>query len=294
MEELFRDFEYKLKEPMKNHTTFKIGGPCDILLLPKNSEEIVDILRIILENDLNYRVIGNGSNLLISDKGLREVVIKLDDNFSKMEVQGEVITADAGVYMEDLANFALENELSGLEEISGIPGNIGGLITMNAGAYGVEMKDVLQEVEVLDEELNTYWIPLKDLNLSYRHSRIQDDSLIVLQAKFLLKPSTKEEISKVQEEYMKRREDKQPLEKPSAGSAFKRPEGHYAAKLIDDSDLRGFSVGDAGVSTKHCGFIVNNGEATAKEVEELVKEIQEIVWEKFQVKLEPEIRIIGE
>ena len=294
MKELFKKFDYKLNEPMKNHTTFKIGGPCDILLLPKTDEEVKDILKIILENNLKYRIIGNGSNLLISDKGLRECVIKLDDNFSKMKVEENYITAEAGVYMEDLANFACKNSLSGLEEVSGIPGDIGGLITMNAGAYGVEMKNIVKEVEVLNENLDIYWIPVEEMNLSYRHSRVQEERLIVLRAKFELIQKNKDEIEALQEEYTKKRMDKQPLDKASAGSAFKRPEGHYAAKLIDDAGLRGFSVGDARVSTKHCGFIVNTGNATAKDVEALVCKIQKIVWEKFQVELEPEIRIIGE
>lgn len=286
--------EVLFDEPMKNHTTFKIGGPCDVLIMPNTIEQILNVLKLVKENDLAYMVIGNGSNLLVSDQGIRKVIIKLHKNFSKITLDGSKITSQAGATLKEIADFALENSLQGFEFASGIPGDLGGAVTMNAGAYGGEMKDVLESVKVIDKDLNVLEIDAKDMNLRYRNSRVQDEGLIVLEAVINLNKGEYDKIKAYQDELTFKRDSKQPLEYPSAGSTFKRPEGYYAGKLIDDCALRGYRYKDAMVSEKHCGFVINAGDANCEQVLYVINHVKEVVFEKFGVNLEPEVRIIGE
>ncbi|MDY6065771.1 MAG: UDP-N-acetylmuramate dehydrogenase [Finegoldia sp.] len=281
-------------EPMKKHTSFKIGGPCDLMIIPKDSNQILTALKIIKDKDLSYRVIGNGSNILVSDKGLREVVIKLNDNFNKIEVAGDLIRAQAGALLSKVSSTATKNSLSGFEEISGIPGGIGGAITMNAGAYGKEIKDTISRVEIINSKLEREVVDKEQMDFSYRHSRIQDEDIIVLSADFKLAKADPEDIQARVDDYTQRRVSKQPLDLPSCGSIFKRPEGHFAGKLITDAGLKGYRYNDAMVSEKHAGFIVNVGDASCEDVVHVIKHVIEVVYEKFEVRLEPEVRIIGE
>lgn len=286
--------EVLYNEPMSNHTTFKIGGPCDVMILPENDEEILNTLKIIRENDLQYMVIGNGSNLLVRDKGLRKVIIKLHDNYSDINIDGEYVRAKAGALLSKTAKRAMANNLTGIEFASGIPGDIGGAITMNAGAYGGEMKDIVESVKVIDKDLQIKEYSVDEMDLRYRNSRVQDEGLIVLEAIFKLKEGKPEEIKALYDELTFKRTSKQPLEYASAGSTFKRPEGYFAGKLIDDSGLRGYRYKDAQVSEKHCGFVINRDKADFEQVNYVINHVKDTVKEKYGVKLEPEIRIIGE
>ena len=280
-------------EPMKNHTTFKIGGSCDVMIFPQNEEQIINALKLIKQNGFAYRIIGNGSNLLVSDDGLREVVIKLHDNFNDMKITGDTLKTQSGALLSAVSKLAINNSYAGFEAVSGIPGDIGGAITMNAGAYGTEMKDIVHRVKVIDTDLNVKYFNCEEMDFSYRHSRVQDEKLIVLEVEFLLKKGDQEEIFRNYHEYTERRTSKQPLELPSCGSVFKRPEGHFAGQLIDEAGLRGYRYNDAMVSEKHCGFIVNVGEAKCSDVVAVIEHVQKVVMDKFDVKLEPEVRIIG-
>ena len=285
--------EILVAEPMKNHTTFRIGGPADALALPKTPEEVAEVVRFCHEHAQSYYVLGNGSNLLVSDEGYRGLVLQLYRNFNDIQVNGETITVQSGAMLAAVARTAYQTGLTGLEFASGIPGTIGGAVVMNAGAYGGEMKNVLKEVTVLTKEGEVLVIPAKALELGYRTSVIPKNGWIVLGAVLQLKKGDQEQILARMEELKEQRVAKQPLEYPSAGSTFKRPEGYFAGKLIMDAGLRGFSVGDAQVSEKHCGFVINRGNATAADVMALVSQVQTIVEEKFGVQLELEVRRIG-
>ena len=280
-------------EPMKNHTTFKIGGSCDVMIFPKNEEQIINVLQLIKQNRFAYRIIGNGSNLLVSDEGLREVVIKLHDNFNEMRIEGDILTAKSGALLSTVSKLAINNSYAGFEAVSGIPGDIGGAITMNAGAYGTEMKDIVHRVKVIDTDLNVKYFNCDEMDFSYRHSRVQDEKLVVLEVEFILKKGDQKEIFDNFHDYTERRTSKQPLELPSCGSVFKRPEGHFAGQLIDEAGLRGYRYNDAMISEKHCGFIVNVGDAKCSDVVAVIEHVQKVVFDKFNVKLEPEVRIIG-
>ncbi|MDL2310733.1 UDP-N-acetylmuramate dehydrogenase [Peptostreptococcaceae bacterium OttesenSCG-928-C18] len=286
--------EIRVNELMKNHTTFKIGGPCDVMIEPENYEQIINALRIIKENKLEYYIIGNGSNLLVTDKGLRKVVIKIHKKLSDIRIEGETVIAQAGALLSTVAKKSFKHNLTGLEQVSGIPGDIGGAITMNAGAYGGEMKDVVSSVKVITKDLEIKDYSVEEMNLRYRNSRVQDEGLIVLEVTFKLKKGDPEKIKEIYDDLTEKRTSKQPLEYASAGSTFKRPEGYFAGKLIDDSGLRGYSYNDAQVSEKHCGFVINRGNATYKDVMDVIHHVQDTVMKNFGIKLEPEIRIIGE
>ena len=297
-------------EPMKKHTTFRIGGPADYYAEPDVSQ-ISKLIEIAKACDMPVAVIGNGSNLLVGDKGIRGLVIGIGKGLSAIEVteavaqqstaqdftaqgNGRIITAGAGAILAAVAAKAAEASLSGLEFASGIPGSVGGAVVMNAGAYGGEIKDVLIDATVLTAEGELRIVTRDELDLSYRHSIVPEKGYIVLSARFRLTPKPQDEIKAYMAELRAKRVEKQPLEYPSAGSTFKRPEGYFAGKLIMDAGLRGYSVGDAQVSGKHCGFVVNKGEATAADVLTLIKDVQETVLKQFGVKLEPEVKMIGE
>ena len=281
-------------EPMKNHTTFRIGGPADALALPKTPEEVAEVVRFCHEHAQPYYVLGNGSNLLVSDEGYRGLVLQLYRNFNDIQVNGETITVQSGAMLAAVARTAYQTGLTGLEFASGIPGTIGGAVVMNAGAYGGEMKNVLKEVTVLTKEGEVLVIPAKALELGYRTSVIPKNGWIVLGAVLQLKKGDQEQILARMEELKEQRITKQPLDLPSAGSTFKRPEGYFAGKLIMDAGLRGFTVGGAQVSEKHCGFVVNRGNATAADVWELICEVKRRVKEMTGVELEPEVKLLGD
>lgn len=292
-------------EPMKKHTTFRIGGSADYYAEPDMSQ-ISKLIEMAKACDMPVTVIGNGSNLLVGDKGIRGLVIGIGKGLSEIDVteavaqqstaqdNGHIITAGAGAILAAVAAKAAEASLSGLEFASGIPGSVGGAVVMNAGAYGGEIKDVLIDAKVLTAEGELKTVTRDELDLSYRHSIVPEKGYIVLSARFRLTPKPQDEIKSYMAELRAKRVEKQPLEYPSAGSTFKRPEGYFAGKLIMDAGLRGYSVGDAQVSEKHCGFVVNKGEATAADVLTLIKDVQETVLKKFGVKLEPEVKMIGE
>ena len=280
-------------EPLKNHTTFKIGGNCIALIEPREVSDIVETIKICRENSIKFFVIGNGSNLLVPDEGYNGVIIKLKSEFSTIQVEGEYLIVNSGAKLSEVYTVAYENSLTGFEFASGIPGTIGGAIYMNAGAYGGEMKDIVESVQVLDlDNFELRELKNEELEFSYRKSIIQRRNYIVTTIKLKLQKGNKEKINAVYEDLRERRSSKQPLNFGSAGSTFKRPEGHFASKLIEDAGLKGYHINDAWVSEKHSGFIVNKGNASFKEVMELIEYVQKVVFEKFGVKLETEVRIL--
>lgn len=280
-------------EPLKNHTTFKIGGNCIALIEPREVSDIVETIKICRENSIKFFVIGNGSNLLVPDEGYNGVIIKLKSEFSTIQVEGEYLIVNSGAKLSEVYTVAYENSLTGFEFASGIPGTIGGAIYMNAGAYGGEMKDIVESVQVLDlDNFELRELKNEELEFSYRKSIIQRRNYIVTTIKLKLQKGNKEKINAVYEDLRERRNSKQPLNFGSAGSTFKRPEGHFASKLIEDAGLKGYHINDAWVSEKHSGFIVNKGNASFKEVMELIEYVQKVVFEKFGVKLETEVRIL--
>ena len=279
-------------EPMKKHTTFRVGGPADILVQPKGTE-LAAVIRLCRKYDVPYQVIGNGSNLLVGDRGIRGLVIEMLSKEDEICVEDDCITVGAGMLLSKTANRAADHGLTGMEFAAGIPGSIGGAVVMNAGAYGGEMKDILTAVTVLDQEGNEKIFSAEELELGYRTSCILKKGYIVMRAKIKLKHGEETAIRVRMEELKKQRVEKQPLEYPSAGSTFKRPEGYFAGKLIQDAGLKGYTVGGAQVSEKHSGFVVNRGGATAEEVAFLIKQVQKKVMKQFNVMMQPEVRFVG-
>lgn len=291
--------ELRLQEPMKQHTTFRIGGAADYFVLPSGEKELSEGLKLCKEYGVPYYVIGNGSNLLVSDKGFRGAIFCIGSQMGEIEAEEAedgfgILRAFAGASLSKLAAQAAEHGLSGLAFAGGIPGTVGGAVVMNAGAYGGEIKDGIAWARLLWEDGEIATLSKEELKLSYRHSILMERPGIVLEAAFRLKKGKKEDILAAMADYKQRRREKQPLNYPSAGSTFKRPEGYFAGKLIMDAGLRGFRIGDAMVSEKHCGFVVNVGEATAAEVKELMEKIDQRVFGKFGVHLVPEVRLVGE
>lgn len=284
----------RINEPMNRHTTFRIGGPADYFLLPSSSEEVKGILKICKEESLQYFILGNGSNLLVSDEGYRGVIIQLYRNYGGLTVEGTEIRAGAGVLLSQIAAAARNESLTGFEFAGGIPGTLGGAVVMNAGAYGGELKDVLKEAVVMDREGNIFTVPVEKLAMGYRTSLVKTAGYLVLEVVISLKKGSQEEIRDTMKDLADRRISKQPLEYPSAGSTFKRPEGYFAGKLIMDAGLRGYQVGGAQVSEKHCGFVINKGNATAADVCRLMADVQAKVQEQFGVTLEPEVKFLGD
>lgn len=289
-----------IEVPLKEHCSFNIGGPAEVFCTPYTQKQLVTLLKFCLEHNIPYFILGKGSNLLISDKGVKGIVISTE-RFDKITLGKHYLSAFCGVTLKDLGNFACENGLSGLEFASGIPGSVGGAVFMNAGAYGNEIKDVLYSSRAIlptQEKLNSpnpvLYLKASEHNFSYRHSVFQDLGLIHLSSLFILKKDKPENIRQRMQELQQKRQDKQPMDLPSAGSVFKRPEGFFTGKLIEECGLKGFRIGDAAISEKHCGFIVNLGSATAKDVFQLIKHIQKVVYERYGVHLQTEIRILGE
>lgn len=296
------DFLFQLKqdgisvienEPMNRHTSFKIGGNAQYFVAPKNFDELKKVLCKAKEIQIPVFILGNGSNILVSDKGIKGVVITTE-KMSAIIVEDTKITAFAGAKLSSLCMSALENSLKGLEFAYGIPGTVGGAVYMNAGAYGGEMKDVLESVSYLNSNGDIVTLPVDDLELSYRHSRFCDKDDVIISASFRLNLGEKEEINNLMKDIFQRRVDKQPLNFPSAGSTFKRPEGYFAGALIEQSGLKGYSVGGAQVSEKHAGFVINKGGACANDVIKLVEDIKDKVFKDSGVCLECEIRFVGE
>ncbi|MDO5797932.1 MAG: UDP-N-acetylmuramate dehydrogenase [Eubacteriales bacterium] len=281
------------EEPMKKHTTFRIGGPAEIFVMPKTTEEVAKALEICRQEEIPYFVLGNGSNLLVSDQGYRGVIIQMDRNMEEVTVEGTEIRAAAGALLSSIAAAARRSSLAGFEFAGGIPGTLGGAVVMNAGAYGGEMKDVLKDVTVMTQDGEVRVIPAGELEMGYRTSIIKKAGYLVLGATIVLKEGDPEEIRALMRELSEKRTSKQPLEFPSAGSTFKRPEGYFAGKLIMDSGLRGYQIGGARVSDKHCGFVINAGDATARDVVDLMEYVVKVVKEKYGVTLEPEVKFLG-
>lgn len=276
-------------EPMKNHTTFKTGGPAEFLVTPASKEEFMELLKI----DFPKMIIGNGSNLIVKDGGIKGLVIKTT-KLNHLKVEGNIIEAESGVFISKIANTAKDYSLTGFEFACGIPGTLGGAVSMNAGAYGGEMKNVIVESEYADESGNTYTVGNEGHEFAYRRSFFTDTHYIILSSKIELEPGNQEEIVARMNELRNQRNSKQPVTLPSAGSIFKRPEGFFAGKLIEDSGLKGYAIGGAQISTLHAGFIVNTGDATSKDILDLIEHIQKTVNKNFGVQLETEVKIIGE
>lgn len=283
-----------LLEPMAAHTTFKVGGAADFFIKISSRQQLVKTVPYLNALGLSYFVLGNGSNLLVSDNGYQGVILQIGAQMGNITVDGTKITVQAGAPLAKLAKTAMEHGLSGLEFASGIPGTVGGAVMMNAGAYGGEMEQVVSSVTVLAKDGSELTLSHDDMEFSYRSSILKNRSFIILEAEFSLQPGDTKQIQAKMEEYGQSRREKQPLQYPSAGSTFKRPDGCYAGKLIMDAGLRGYRIGGAQVSEKHCGFIVNVGNAQASDIYELIQEVQERVYEKFGVRLEPEIIMLGE
>lgn len=288
------DSAYYLHEDMKKHTTFKTGGTADIVVEAQSINELQTLMKYVLEEGIPYIVVGRGSNLIVSDKGVRDLVIKIDKNLSKCIIDNDVLEVEAGAAIIDVSKEAQRNSLSGLEFACGIPGTVGGAVFMNAGAYGGEIKDILEEVLVLTIEGDLTVKKASELDLGYRSSVIQKNGDIILKAKFNLSKGNKEDIQNEMNEFTRKREESQPLEFPSAGSIFKRPTGYFTGKLIQDANLKGYQIGGAQVSLKHSGFIINTGNATSSDIVSLIKHIQAEVKKLFDVALETEVKLIGD
>ena len=294
LQKILGEVKVLVNEPMASHTTFRIGGPADYFVMPETVEELAAVLKLCKEEEIPYFILGNGSNLLVGDKGFRGIVIQLYKNFDGIIIEGTTVTARAGAMLVRVAKESGKAGLTGLEFASGIPGTIGGAMVMNAGAYGGEKKDVVTSVTVLSKEGEIKKLSNEEMKFRYRGSVIEDEDYIVLEAVMELKEGNLEEIQARMAELTVQRKTKQPIEFPSAGSTFKRPEGYFAGKLIQDAGLCGFQVGGAQVSEKHCGFVINAGGATAAEVMQLMKEVSDKVMNEFGVTLEPEVKRIGE
>lgn len=284
----------KVDEPMKKHISFKVGGPADFLVKPKTEEELRNVVEFAKKENVPFIVIGNGSNLLVKDGGIRGIVIELSDNFNNYEIDGNIIKAQSGALLAIIGRNAMKNSLTGFEFAAGIPGTLGGALAMNAGAYGGEMKQVVKTVRLMDRDGNIFELSNEEMKFEYRRSLLTTKDYIVLSAVIELQPGNVEEIKEIMADYSNRRSTKQPLNFPSAGSTFKRPEGHFSAKLIDDCGLRGLNLRGAQVSDKHCGFVINSGGATAKDILDLMFIVKSTVNAKFGIMLEEEVKILGE
>lgn len=285
--------DIKIDEKLSSYVNFKVGGPADILLIPKSKEQVIKSVEVCKENKIPFYLIGNGSNILVRDGGFRGVVISLKE-VNTIIVDGDKIEAECGAMLKAVSDKAMENSLTGFEFACGIPGTIGGAVFMNAGAYDGEIAHVIESAEIIDEECNIVRLSNKDLDFGYRSSIVMKKGYTVLSAVFKLEKGQVKTIKELVDDLTNKRESKQPLEYPSAGSTFKRPTGYFAGKLIQDAGLKGYSIGGAAVSERHSGFVINKGNATAKDITDLIKYIQDEVKRQFGVELHPEVRIIGE
>lgn len=281
-------------QPMKEYTTFRVGGEAECLIMIQQEEELAKLIPYFNRIEQDYFILGNGSNLLVGDKGYRGIVLKFDGEMEQITVNGTHITAKAGALLSKVAVTARDNGLTGLEFAAGIPGSIGGGIVMNAGAYDGEMKQVVESVRVMDCDGQINVLDNDTMEFGYRTSIIKNRPFIVLEVVLRLAEGDREQIGARMEELMQLRRSKQPLEYPSAGSTFKRPEGYYAGKLIMDAGLRGYRIGGAQVADKHCGFVINTGKATAADIREVIEEVQQRVRDRFHVSLEPEVVFLGD
>ena len=284
----------KFDEKLKNYTNFGIGGCADVLIEVEEEYQLVNLLKFNKENNIESTILGNGTNILVTDKGIRDCVIIISKNYDRISLDGNLLKVSAGCLLSKASKFSFKNSLTGMEEVSGIPGSVGGAVAMNAGAYGTEMKDIIKSVRLISKDGEILEYDNKDMDFSYRHSRVFDEDLIVSEAVFELKKDDQEKIYERFDDFTNRRVSKQPLEKKSAGSTFKRPVGSFASKLIDECGLRGYKRGDCQVSEKHCGFLINNGNASYEEMINFIEEVASIVFEKTGFKLEREVKIIGE
>lgn len=284
----------KFDEQLKNYTNFGIGGKADVLVEVKEEYQLVDLIKFNQKNNIETTIIGNGTNILVTDKGIRGCVIIISKNYDRISLDGNLLRVSAGSLLSKASKFSFEKSLTGMEEVSGIPGSLGGAVAMNAGAYGVEMKDIIKSVRLVSKTGEILEVSNEDMDFSYRHSKVFDDDLVVSEAIFELKKDDKEKIYEKYEDFTNRRVTKQPLDKKSAGSTFKRPVGSYASKLIDECGLKGYRKGDCQVSEKHCGFLINNGNASYEEMINFIEEVASIVFEKTGFKLEREVKVIGE
>ena len=294
LKQILKPDQFIFNAPMSEHTTFKIGGKADVLIFPSTTDEVVSVLKLINESDIPLTILGNGSNVLVRDNGIRGAVVKFNGKFAYMNRDGNKIKVGAGAKLKDISIFAAENGLAGMEFAVGIPGSIGGAIFMNAGAYGGEMKNIVSRVRAVSKSGKIDEFNLEQLHLSYRHSIFQTNGYAICEVELQLENGNISEIKEHMDDFTQRRESKQPLEYPSAGSTFKLPEGYFAGTLIDKTGLKGLRVGDAMVSEKHAGFVVNAGNATAADVLNLIDEVKRRVYEVHGVMLSPEVRIIGE
>ena len=291
---------YKENEPLSAHCTFRIGGPADLFVMPRDEDQLCQAVQFCKQAEIRYYLLGNGSNILFADEGFRGAVIDVSAEAAGMglsiyqNADGDYISAPAGLKLSELCKFALQHGYTGLEFAYGIPGTVGGAVYMNAGAYGGEMKDVLTTVRYLAAEGEVREVPAAELDLRYRHSIFEENGGCILSAQFHLQPGNAADIRAKMDELMAKRVEKQPLDKPSAGSTFKRPEGYYAGTLIDQTGLKGLTVGGAQVSEKHAGFVINTGSATCADVRELIRRVQEAVYLAHGIRLEPEVRFVGE
>lgn len=293
LEELLGREKILYNEPMKRHTTFRVGGNAQYFLMPGSAEEIQAVVSLLKRHQIPFLTVGNGSNLLVGDRGIEGAVLHLGRSFGRISAEKNEICAQAGALLSAVANRAAKEGLAGLEFAAGIPGSLGGAVTMNAGAYGGEMKHVIRSVEVLTQDGQVRTMDNKDMEFGYRHSIVPEQGLIVLSAVLRLDRGAQADIRARMEELSRKRREKQPLEYASAGSTFKRPEGYYAGKLIMEAGLAGFSSGGACVSEKHCGFVINTGDATARDIVTVMEHVKQTVKEKFSVELEPEVRLTG-
>ncbi len=281
------------EEKLCNHISFKVGGPCPLLIEPKNEFQLTEILKLIKVVDVPFTILGNGTNVLVLDEGLDKIVVKIGDEMTSLSLEGDdVICCSAGTKVVTLCKFALEHSLSGLEFAYGIPGTCGGAVFMNAGAYGGEVKDVISEITYLSPDLELKTMPVEEAKLSYRHSVFKENGCIVVSAKFKMEKAPREEIKAAMNDFLSRRKDKQPLEYPSAGSTFKRPEGYFAGALIEQCGFKGKTLGGAQISDKHAGFLINKNNATAKDILDLIKLTQETVKKETGITLEPEVIVL--
>jgi UDP-N-acetylmuramate dehydrogenase len=283
-----------IDEPMSKHISFRVGGPADILVKPSSEDQIKDILTFAKKENIPYLIIGNGSNLLVRDGGIRGIVIKIAENFNDFSIEGTTVTAQSGAMLSFMGKAIMRNNLTGFEFAAGIPGTLGGAIAMNAGAYGGEMKDIVKSVRLIDSQGNIVELSNEEMQFAYRKSILSKEEYIVLSAVMELKEGNYEEIRDIMKDLTNKRVTKQPLNLPSAGSTFKRPEGYFAAKLIEDCGLKGLTLRGAQVSDKHCGFVVNLGGAKAKDILDLIYVVKITVYSKFGVMLEEEVKILGE